>query len=168
MRAEQAAALIEDIAREALDELARLGPTSVNGEAADATPSLARVEQLAARTRATGLAVAVHVDGPTDALPAGVDLAAYRIVQEALANTTKHARASHAWVTVRCDRRALELEIADDGSGPDGRSPRRNGSGGHGLVGMRERVALYGGSLDAGARPGGGFRVRARLPIDVT
>jgi hypothetical protein len=165
-RAEQAAALIEEIAREALGELARLGPTSTVAEQADAAPSLARVEQLAARTRATGLAVAVTVDGSIAELPAGVDVAAYRIVQEALANSTKHARAHQAWVIVRYDRRAVELEIADDGRGPNGRRPLGGGGGGHGLVGMRERVALYGGSLDVGARDAGGFRVRARLPID--
>jgi signal transduction histidine kinase len=98
-------------------------------------------------------------------VPAGVDLAALRIVQEALANTAKHARAHRAWVNVRYGRRALELEIADDGRGP-GRS-RTRGDGGHGLIGMRERAALYGGSLDVGARSrSGGYVVRARLPID--
>jgi signal transduction histidine kinase len=112
----------------------------------------------------TGLAIAVEVDGSASELPAGVDLAAYRIVQEALANTTKHARAERAWVTVRYGRRTLEVQIADDGQGLNGRRSQR---GGHGLVGMRERVALYGGSLDVGAHPSGGYIVCARLPIDV-
>ena len=86
-------------------------------------------------------------------------------MQEALANAAKHARADRAQVTVRYGRRALELEISDDGRGSSARRTGRDG-GGHGLIGMRERVALYGGSLDAGPQPTGGYRVHARLPIE--
>ena len=96
------------------------------------------------------------------ALPPGVDVSAYRIVQEALTNTLKHAGPAHAQVRVRDLPGAIELEVSDDGAG--------NGSlrrpGGQGLVGMRERVSIYGGRLDAGARSSGGYFIRARLPFD--
>ena len=165
-RAEQCVELIETVAREAIAELARLTSLTAAGNAeADAPPSLARVDQLAQRARATGLEVEIDVDGAPPPRPAGVDLAAFRILQEALANTAKHAHADRAWVTVRYGRRAIELEVADDGRGPDDRRAGRGG-GGHGLVGMRERVALYGGSLDLGRHASGGFLVRARLPLD--
>ena len=96
-------------------------------------------------------------------LPPGIDLSAYRIVQEALTNALKHAGPAHAQVVVRYGVDELELEIADDGAGGgDGDVP------GHGLVGMRERVALYGGVLESGRRRGGGYRVRARLPLEPT
>jgi signal transduction histidine kinase len=155
-RAAGCAELIETVAREALQELSRL-----SGEAPGAQPSLARVDQLAERARDGGLPVELRVEGAPAPLPAGVDLAAFRIVQEALANAAKHARGAAASVVVRYGERALELEVTDDGPGPSA----RNGSGGHGLVGMRERVALYGGSLAVGRAPGGGFEVRAQLPL---
>jgi len=94
------------------------------------------------------------------ALPAGLDLSAYRIVQEALTNTLKHAGDAHARVTVRYAPGSLELEVVDDGSG-DGKG---HGTG-NGLIGMRERVALYGGELQAGRRATGGYSVKARLPL---
>ena len=163
-RAEQCVELIETVAREALAELSRLTrPAAAEDDAGE--PSLARVDRLAERARAAGVPVELSVEGQPEKLHAGVDLAAFRIVQEALANAAKHARADRAWVTVRYGRRAIELEIADDGRGSGGRRTARDG-GGHGLVGMRERVALYGGSLDAGPQPAGGYRVRARLPIE--
>ena len=163
-RAEQCVELIETVAREALAELGRLTrPAAAEDDAGE--PSLARVDRLAERARAAGVPVELSVEGQPEKLHAGVDLAAFRIVQEALANAAKHARADRAWVTVRYGRRAIELEIADDGRGSGGRRTARDG-GGHGLVGMRERVALYGGSLDAGPQPAGGYRVRARLPIE--
>jgi signal transduction histidine kinase len=107
--------------------------------------------------------VELHVEGDPVVLPPGVAVSAYRIVQEALTNVLKHAGPAHARVIVRYGSRELELEIADDGQGPDG-----IGDAGHGLVGMRERVALYDGQFDAGARNGGGFVVRARLPLTAT
>jgi signal transduction histidine kinase len=127
-----------------------------------APPSLAHVEALAARARDAGQPVELRVEGDPAALPGGVDLAAYRIVQEALTNASKHAAGARAEVVVRYERTAVEVEIADDGRG--NAASVVDGTG-HGLIGIRERVALYGGTLDAGRRPSGGFRVHARLPI---
>jgi signal transduction histidine kinase len=101
------------------------------------------------------------VEGERRELPVGIELSAYRIVQEALTNALKHAGEARAAVNVRYGPDSLELEILDDGAG----SAVPIASGGHGLVGMRERVALYGGRLDAGRRPSGGFAVRVVLPI---
>ena len=161
-RAAQCAELIDAVAREALAELGRL--VGASRGAAAPHPSLARVDGLANRTREGGLPVDVRVVGEPTALPAGVDLAAFRIVQEALANASKHAGGARAWVVVRYEARAVEVEIGDDGRGPKDSAPSSGGFG-HGLIGMHERVALYGGTLDAGRRPDGGFMVRARLPI---
>jgi signal transduction histidine kinase len=165
-RAAQCAPLIEAAAREALAELGRLAgtPDADRSPSTPSQPSLARVDTLAMRARDAGLPVSLHVEGEPAPLPAGVDLAAYRIVQEALANAAKHAGGTRAWVVVRYREHAVEVEIGDDGRGPDG-APVPGGGGGHGLIGMRERVALYGGTLDLGRRPSGGFMVHARLPI---
>jgi signal transduction histidine kinase len=121
-------------------------------------PGLARLDGLIDQVRATGLDVALEVEGSARPLPAPVDLSAYRIVQEALTNTLKHAGAAHATVRVRYGD-DLRLEIRDDGSGG------ANGSGGSGLIGMRERVAMLGGSIDAGAPAEGGYLVSAQIPI---
>ena len=162
-RTAQIATLIGTVAREALAELGRLVGTPEAD--ASAPPSLAHVDALAARARDAGQPVELRVEGEPAALPGGVDLAAYRIVQEALTNTSKHAAGAHAQVVVRFQRHAVEVEIADDGRG-GALSPARGAAGhGHGLIGIRERVAAYGGTLDAGRRPSGGFRVHARLPI---
>jgi signal transduction histidine kinase len=105
------------------------------------------------------------VAGSPRPLPPGIDLSAYRIVQEALTNTLKHAGGASAHVLVRYGPDAVELEVVDDGTGPP--PAEANGAArGHGLIGMRERVQLFGGELDAGPRPGGGFRVWARLPAE--
>jgi signal transduction histidine kinase len=101
------------------------------------------------------------VEGEPEALAPGVDLAAYRVVQEALTNAIKHAGPARVWVTVHYGGHALELEIADDGQ-----TVPTNGAHGHGLVGMRERVALYGGDLEAGPRGAGGYAVHARFPLE--
>jgi signal transduction histidine kinase len=123
-------------------------------------PSLAHVGTLVANVREAGLPVELRVEGAPVALPPGVDLSAYRIVQEALTNALKHAGPARARVTVRYGDDGVEVEVADDGAGS------ANGDGdGHGLVGMRERVAVYGGELESGPQPGGGFAVRARLPL---
>ena len=164
-RAAECAALIETVAREALAELGRLVETLDTDAANAPKPTLARVDALAARARNAGVPVELNVEGEPAALPAGVDLAAYRIVQEALANAAKHAGPARASVVVRYRPHAVEVEIADDGRGP-GRAPSRGNGGGHGLIGIGERVALYGGTLDVGPRPSGGFLVHARLPID--
>ena len=100
------------------------------------------------------------IEASPQPLPPGVDLSAYRIVQEALTNTLKHAGEAHARATLRYALDVLDIEVADDGRA----SPDADG-GGQGLIGMRERVQLFGGTLESGPRPGGGFLVRARLPL---
>jgi signal transduction histidine kinase len=124
-------------------------------------PSLAYLDDLVEQVRDAGMPVELHVEGEPRTLAPGVDLSAYRIVQEALTNALKHAGPARARVTVRYDRDHLDIEIADDGAGEAAESP----AGGHGLVGMRERVALFGGDLATGRRREGGYAVRARLPL---
>ena len=155
---------VQDTGRQALAEMARLlGMLRRDGEELGLAPQpgLDDLETLIEQTRLAGLPVELRVEGAPRPVPLGADLSAYRIVQEALTNARKHAGQAHATVTLRYGAEALELEITDDGTGAD------NGDGGgHGLVGMRERVALFGGELHAGPRPGGGFRVHARLPLN--
>jgi signal transduction histidine kinase len=165
-RASEAAVLIQRTGREALAELRHLFGPVRRGEGEDLTgpPSLARVEQLAARARAAGLRVRLRVEGEPVPLPPGVDLAAYRVVQEALTNTLKHAGSAHATVTVSYEPNEVVVSIEDDGAPRGGTDGLGETGAGHGIVGMRERVALYGGLLQAGPRDQGGFAVRARLP----
>lgn len=125
-------------------------------------PGTAAIAALVEQVTEAGLPVTLQVSGTVRELAPGVDLSAYRIVQEALTNALKHAGAATATVRLVYGSRALVVTVADDGRGPGG----GDGIGGHGLLGMRERVALYGGSLEVGARPDGGFRVRAQLPLD--
>jgi signal transduction histidine kinase len=120
--------------------------------------------ELVERVRATGLDVSVTVTGDRRALPPGIDFSAYRIVQEALTNTLKHGRASSARVDLRFGEYVLDVEIVDDGTA-SGESNGDTGHG-HGLIGMRERAAVFGGELQAGPRPGGGFTVRASIPLE--
>jgi signal transduction histidine kinase len=129
-------------------------------------PSLAHLDGLLAAAREAGLAVEVSLEGDPRPLPAGVDLSAYRIVQEALTNCLQHAGPATARIRLRYGRQALDVQVTDDGHGH--RLAGRDGSqdGGHGLIGMRERVALFGGELKAGPMAGGGFRVAARLPLE--
>jgi signal transduction histidine kinase len=127
-------------------------------------PSLDGLEGLAAQVREAGLAVDVHVEGDPVPLPAGLALSAYRIAQEGLTNALRHAGASRATVTVRYDPAGIEVEVVDDGVGAAGDGV----TGGHGLVGMRERVALFGGQFEAGPRPSGGWSVRVRMPVEAT
>jgi signal transduction histidine kinase len=155
---------IETTGKEALTELRRLlGILREADEHADRgpQPGLDSLPTLLEQVRRAGLPVAVHVEGEPRPLPAGVDLSAYRIIQEALTNALKHAGRAEAEVRLRYGAAALELEIVDNGSASTALAP---GSG-HGLTGMRERVALYGGALQAGARKGHGFAVRASLPL---
>ena len=158
---------VQDTGRQALVELRRLlGVLRTDrSEAALAPqPGLDQVGALAAQVREAGLAVELRVDGARDGIPAGVDLAAYRIVQEALTNVLKHATASHAAVHVGYRPDAIELQVLDDGHGPIG--PGHDSAGtGQGLIGMRERASLYGGVVEARPRAEGGFAVRARLPV---
>jgi signal transduction histidine kinase len=157
-------ATIEQTGRQALDEMRRLLDMMRRDDeevALAPQPSLAHVETLVEHVRLAGLPVQLHVEGDRVPLPPGIDLSAYRIVQEALTNALKHAGPARARVTVRYTANGLELEVADDGAGNAG-----GGETGHGLVGMRERVALYGGSLQTDAHPDGGYAVRVRLPFD--
>jgi signal transduction histidine kinase len=126
------------------------------------TPGMDRLDELVERSQAAGLAVRTQVDGAPRALPARVDTAAFRIVQEALTNVYRHARAANATVVVGYGERDLTVQIDDDGTGGPSNLPGT----GSGLAGMRERATALGGSLDAGRRPDGGFRVLARLPLD--
>ena len=154
---------VEGAAREAMSEMRRLfGVLRADGEAASLAPQpgLGELPELLEASRRAGLQVELEEAGEPRPLAPGLDLTAYRIVQEALTNARRHAGARR--VLVRLERRpaGLEVLVRDDGSGPTGGAP------GHGLIGMRERVALYGGTLEAGAADGGGFRVRAWLPAE--
>jgi signal transduction histidine kinase len=154
---------IEAAGREALAELRRLlAGVRPGGEDTRPQPGLDRLDELTEPLRAAGMTVAVRREGPARSLPAGVDLSAYRIVQEALTNTLRHAQASRAEVTVRYAPDAVELHVRDDGRG-GAAGPR---DGGQGIVGMRERAAMLGGTLEAGPAPEGGYRVDARLPVE--
>ena len=168
-RAVEAAVRIEATGRAALAEMRRL--LGILGAGDDATfhpqPTLEAIGPLVERANAAGLKATLHVDGDPRSLPAGAEVAAYRVVQEALTNTLKHAGAAQSDVLLRWHADALEIVVADRGPAPG----RRHGdtaelpSGGHGIVGMRERVKVYGGELSANPRPDGGFVVRARIPI---
>ena len=163
-QAKDALAAIEASSRQAVDELHRLlGFLRQAGESDDLAPSpgVSQLPSLAAGMSDSDLAVEVGVEGEERPLPPTVDVSAYRIVQEALTNTLKHAGASRADVRLRYRRGELELEIVDDGRGTG--APSAGGSG-LGLIGMRERAALHGGQLTAGPVPGGGFAVRVTLP----
>jgi signal transduction histidine kinase len=154
---------IEETGTRALVEMRRLlGLLRADDEALALAPqpSLGELDRLAAQVREAGLPVEVAIEGEPVELPPGVDVSAYRIVQEALTNALRHAGPARARVLVRYGADELELEITDDGPGI------ANGAGaGHGLVGIRERVAVYGGELTAGSRVEGGYALRARLPL---
>ena len=155
---------IESSGRDALVELRRLlGILRSEDEqlAIGPQPGLASLQSLVEQMRRSGLPVELRIEGEPVQLPAGIDLSAYRIVQEALTNVVRHAGDAAAEVVIRYEAHALELDVVDDGRDP---GTSANGSG-HGLIGMRERAALYGGTLDAGTQAGGGYAVRARLPL---
>jgi signal transduction histidine kinase len=124
-------------------------------------PGLDGLDSLLEEVGRSGLPVELHVDGDAFPLPRGIDLSAYRIVQEGLTNALKHARAGDAEVTVRYRPDELEIEVRDDGDG----GSADNGLG-HGLVGIGERVKIYGGEMTAGSENGGGFVLSARLPLN--
>ncbi len=165
-RAIAAAELIERTGREALTEMRRLlGVFHADDSAAEYAPqpTLRELEALIERARTAGLPVELTVEGERRELPAGLDLAAYRVVQEALTNVLKHGGGAPAEVEVHYRADAVEVRIADRGNGA---LNVRLGGSGHGLVGMRERVRMYGGELHADRRRGGGFEVRATLPLE--
>jgi signal transduction histidine kinase len=163
----EAANLIETTGREALVELRHVfgAVHRGEGESLEGTPGLDQIQGLVRRARRAGLEVELDLDADDAVpLPAGAEMAAYRLVQEALTNTLKHAGpGARARVSVRARPDGLRLEIEDEGAGDPSRADAVEG-GGHGLVGMRERFALYGGEVAAGPRPGTGFAVRGRLP----
>jgi signal transduction histidine kinase len=162
-REREALLIVERTGREALAEMRRMvgvlrrpeeGPTLAP------QPSLEHLDRLVEQAREAGLPVDLRIEGDAVELPAGVDLTAYRLVQEGLTNALKHAHATRAEVLVNYGENQIELMVSDDGRGVG------NGDGGgHGLVGMRERVSVYGGELDAGPQTGGGYRLRAKLPL---
>lgn len=165
---------IEQMGRTALGEMRRLvGVLRTEAEPVRSElspqPGVHDVSGLVEQLRETGMQVRLWIEGESRALSPGVDLAAFRLVQEALTNTLKHAGPqAQAWVRIQYADRQLEIEVEDDGRGLVAGLGRPSGDGnGHGLVGMRERVALYGGDLRIGPRSGGGFEVRARFPLEV-
>jgi signal transduction histidine kinase len=167
-RAGRAMADVADTARATLGELRRLlGVLRAEGDRAP-QPDLDGVADLVESVRRTGLAVEVHTHGEARRITGLTGVTAYRVVQEALTNVIKHASAARADVELRFGDDALVVTVTDDGRGSEGRANGPDGAGdhqGHGLAGMRERLVMLGGTLDAGPRPGGGFSVRARLPL---
>jgi len=151
---------VQETGRQSLGEMRRLLGVLRAPAATTPQPSLARLPELVEEAAAGGLQVEVGEDGDPAELPLGVQLAAYRIVQEALTNVRRHAGATTARVRLGHEPGALRIEVTDDGHGPSGSRT------GHGLIGMRERAALYGGTLTTGPGPDGGFRVVAVLPVE--
>jgi signal transduction histidine kinase len=164
-REREALLSVEQTGRQALTEMRRMLGVMRSGEDTPASlapqPGLQHLDGLIAQVEEAGLPVTLRVEGERRELSPGVDLSAYRIVQEGLTNALKHAKGANAEVVVRYVDSCVELEVADDGPGlvkTDGK--------GHGLVGMRERAALYGGTLETAPREGGGFVLRAQLPVE--
>jgi signal transduction histidine kinase len=167
--ARKALAAVEAASRTALNELRRLlGVLREDGEPPGGlapAPGLAAVDTLLTQMGEAGLAVKLRVEGVRPQVPPGVDLSAYRIVQEALTNVLKHAGPARAQVVICYGDQEVAIEVTDDGRGPATATTARRAGTGHGLVGFRERTALFGGELEVGPRPGGGFRVAVRLPF---
>jgi signal transduction histidine kinase len=154
---------VQETGRGALVEISRLlGLLREDGAELGLAPQprIDDLPKLAAQSEAAGVPVVLRVEGTPQPLPLGVDLSVYRIAQEALTNALKHSAGARADLVLRYRDNAVELTVENDGAASS------NGHrGGHGLIGMRERVAVFGGTLEAGPRPGGGFRVVARLPL---
>ena len=163
-RTRQALAAISQTGRDALTEMRRLlGVLRDGDEGAHLAPQpgLGELRELIDQARSAGMSVSLTVDGEPRPLPEGAELAAYRVVQESLTNTRKHAGlAVAASVTLCFQRDCLILQVTDNGRGA-----AAAGGAGHGLAGMRERIAMYGGTMQAGPLPDGGFQVTARLPV---
>ena len=157
-------AAVEATAREALAEMRRLfGVLRADGESASLAPQpgLAELGRLVAQAGGGDMSAELRVEGEPVELSPGLDLAAYRIAQEGLTNAIRHSGARHATVTLRWSPTRLDVDVEDDGRGV----PAEPTNGGHGLVGIRERVSLYGGTVRLGPRPGGGSRLAATLPL---
>ncbi len=164
-RAETALRSVERAGREALAEMRRLLGVLANSKdlrALAPQPGLEDLSELVASTRSAGLLASIRIEGEPVAVSPGLSLCAYRVVQEALTNTLKHAGATRAQVNVSWCPDALELEVIDAGGEFTEPAP---GSSGHGIAGMSERAALHGGTVEAGPAPGGGFVVQARIPL---
>jgi signal transduction histidine kinase len=161
---------VEEAGRQALDELRRLlGILRTDESIAGLVPQpgLKNLSELADSVRSTGLEVELVIDGDVRPLAPGLELATYRIVQEALTNVLKHSGAGHVRVSVWYEPQRLRVEVCDDGHGSP-RTANRFGEHGHGIPGMRERAALYGGDLQAGPGDGGGYAVQVTIPIPRT
>jgi signal transduction histidine kinase len=168
-RARDALATIEETGRDALNEMRRLlgmlREAIGEDEGRTPQPRVRELGRLVDQMRDAGLHVDLRVDGDPDGVPPGVDLSVYRIVQEALTNTLKHAGPARAHVRIGYSKDRVDIEVVDDGRGAAANaSVRQTHDGGHGLVGMRERVAIFGGDVKVGPRQGGGFAVNASLP----
>jgi len=166
-RAREALTAIREVSGQALTELRSvLGALRDTAAPLAPTPGVARLDELAARARAAGFAVSVAAEGTARPLPAGVDAAAYRIVQEALTNAVRHSGGHAASVLLRYSGDDLTIEVSDDGAAGAAAAAEAAGAtgSGNGLAGMAERARALGGTVDVGPRPGGGFRVLARLP----
>ncbi len=161
-RAAQVLTGVERLGREAVDELRGLVGLLREEQGSAAPPSLDRVPELLEEVRVAGLPVRLEVSGEPAELPPAVDVSAYRVLQEALSNVLRHAGPVPTAVRVRHDPAALVVSVEDEGPGT---TTAPAGSGGHGLLGIRERVAVLGGAVEAGPRPEGGFRLRARFPL---
>ena len=164
-RARQQLLGIESTGREAMVEMRRLLGLlrdAPDGPALEPQPSLRHLDLLVERMKEAGMPVVLTADDIPPSMPRGVDLTAYRIVQEALTNVLKHSKPTCVQVNIRVLEHAVEIEVHDDGIP----QPTAPGSHGHGLIGMRERVAVYGGELDAGPAPERGFRLKARIPFE--
>ena len=168
-QAREALSSIETTGRQALAEMRRLlGVLRSDDDPTDGLvpqPGVGALDGLLDQVREAGLPVDLRVEGDVRPLESGVDLSAYRIVQEALTNALKHAGPAQAQVVLRYGVEDMVVEVTDDGRGGATGVAGSNGRGGHGLLGMQERVALFGGELRTGPRPGGGYAVRARLPF---
>ena len=161
-------AAVEATAREALAEMRRLfGVLRADGESASLAPQpgLSELDRLVSQARSGDLAVSLEIEGEPYDLPPGVDLAAYRIAQEGLTNALRHSGASEASVRVTYGHRHVDVEVVDNGRGLSAARAAGSAASGHGLVGIRERVALYDGSVEVTAGPSGGCRLAARLPV---
>jgi signal transduction histidine kinase len=172
--AREAMVTIEDVGRTTLDEMRRIvgvlrteRDSKAAGPELSPQPGIHEVGALVDHVRETGLSVQLWMEGDPRPLSTGVNLAAYRLIQEALTNSLKHAGPqARAWVRIHYNPRELTVEVEDDGRGVAAALADNGDNPGHGLVGMHERVALYGGELRIGPRSGGGFEVRARFPLD--